>query len=199
MACAAALWQTTAFALPGDEIGMAVRANGAAHVASAQPKQFVKAFTAVAFRAEARALPEYVLAAVHLRPELAPTIVAVAIKAAIKKRDAKAGALCSIVERIVMAGIAANPDAAVAIARSASSAALDFRRCVVSAAISAAPAKKDAILQAATARSASFASLTFSASDSSGFSFTAATLNPANISDLSEDDAVASPEQAPAN
>jgi hypothetical protein len=156
----------------------------------------LKAFTAVALRVQPRALPDYVIAATNLRPELAPNIAAVAIKAAVKNLEDKPRALCAIIDRIVRAAIAANPDAVITVVRAAASASPQLRQCVVNGAISAAPMAKDAIVQAALTRAIPFAFLTFNASAQSGFSFSAPTLNPANISDLG-DDVVNSPEQPP--
>ena len=162
----------------------------------ARPKAFLKAFTAVTLRAQPRELPSYVIAAVNLRPDLAPNVVAVAVKAAGKKLEAKPAALCVVIDRIIRAAIVANPEATVAIVKAAASTSPELRRCIVSAAISTVPTAKDAIVRAATARALPLAFLTFSATGNSGFSFTAATLNPANISDLG-DNAVNSPEQPP--
>jgi hypothetical protein len=104
-----------------------------------------------------------------------------------------------MIERIVRAAIAANPEDAVPIAKAAVSASPELRRCVVAAAISAKPEEKEAIVQAANGKTLPFAFLTFSATDISGFTFTAATLNPANISDLAGDGNVNSPEQPPSH
>lgn len=147
-------------------------------------------------RTQARQLPDYVVAATNLRPDLVSNIVAVAVKAAVRKSEEKPGVLCAVIDRIIRAAIAANPDAVVTIVRAGASAAPQMRQCVVNGAISAAPMARDAIVQAATARAVPFAFLTFSASDSSGFSFNAATLSPAHISDLGDSN-VNSPEQPP--
>jgi hypothetical protein len=195
VASSSVLLSTSALALPADEITRAVAVNGVSDISQARPRQFVKAFSAVALRVQPRDLPDYVVAAVNLRPNLAPNVVAVAVKAAVKNWEAKPEALCAIIERIVRAAIAVNPDAAVSIAKAAVSASPELRRCVVAAAISARPEEKEAIVQAASGKTMPFAFLTFSATDISGFTFTAATLNPANISDLGGDGNVNSPEQ----
>lgn len=199
LACASILLSASAFATPAEEITNAVAVTGAADVSQARPRQFVKAFTAVALRVPPRELPDYVVAAINLRPDLASSSVAIAVKAAVKNWEAKPAALCGMIERIVRAGIAANPDAAVSIAKAASSASPELRKCVMEAAIAAAPDAKDAIVHAATAATQPFAFLTFSATDTSGFSFTAATLSPANISNLGGDGNVNSPEQPPSH
>lgn len=184
---------------PTEEITRAVSATGVADVSQAQPRQFIKAFTAVAFGAQPRDLPAYVTAGINLRPDLAPRTVAAAIKVAAKNRDGKSVALCGVVERIICAAIAAAPEAAVSIARAAASAMPQLRRCVVEAAIASAPQQRDAIVEAAESKSIPFAFLTFSAADSSGFSFNAATLSPANISQPDNNGTVNSPEKPPSD
>jgi hypothetical protein len=187
----------SALATPADEVSSSLRANGIADVSAAKPRQFLKAVTPLLLRTSSRDVPDYVIAAISVRPDLAGNIVALAVRAAIKNSEAKRGTLCLVVERIVTAAITANPNAAVSITRAGIAAAPQLRRCVASAAVAASPDRKQAILQAA-ARPIPLAFLTFSAADSnSAFSFNAATLSPANISDLSDDDDVASPEQPP--
>jgi hypothetical protein len=189
----------SAFATPAEEITGAVAVNGASDVSQSPSRQFVKAFNAVALRISARALPEYVAAAIKLRPGLAPNIVAVAIKAAVKNSESKPETLCGLIQQIVKVAIAASPDAAASITRAGVSASPDSRRWILEAAVSAAPDNKDAIVEAANVRTQPFAFLTFSATDLSGFSFTPATLNPANISDLGGATSVNSPEQPPSS
>lgn len=193
---ASVLLTPSLLATPADEISRAVAVNGVADVSSAHPKQFLKAFTAVAMRTHPRELPNYVIAAVTLRPELAPNIAAVAIKAAVKNTEKKPGTLCLLIDRIIRAAIAGNPEAVLAIVKAGASASPELRHCILTAAISAVPGSREAIVQAANARGLPFAFLTFSASGYSGFSFSAPTLNPANISDLGSG-SVVSPEQPP--
>ena len=195
--CASGLVVTSVFATPAEEISRAVRVTGVADVAAAQPKQFLKAFAAVALRTQPRALPNYVHAAVTLRSDLAPSIAAVAIRAVVKHSETKPAPRCVLVDRIIRAAVIANPEAVVAIVKAAASASPELRQCTVNAAISVIPGERDAIVQAATAKAVPFAFLTFSATGNSGFSFTAPTLNPANISDLGDSN-VNSPEQPPA-
>jgi len=196
--CACAWLAVPAFATPADEIVRAVEANGVSDVSQARPRQFVKAFTAVTFRVPPRDLPEYVAGAINLRPELAANVVAVAAKAAVKNSETKPQLLCALIERIVRAAIAANPDAAVGIAKAAASAAPTLRRCIISAAIDAAPEAKDQIVEGASAKTIPLAFLTFSAADASGFSSWGANLNPANISQVGNG-VVNSPEQPPSH
>lgn len=194
--CASTLLTASALATPAEEISRAVAVNGVVDVSAAPPKQFMQAFTAVAWRAQPRELPNYVIAAINLRSELAPNIAAVAIKAVVKNPDIKPAVRCVLVDRIIRAAITANPDALIAIVKAAASASPELRQCVISAAISTVPGARNAIVQAANARAVPFAFLTFSASGHGGFSFTAPTLNPANISDLGDGN-VNSPEQPP--
>lgn len=194
--CSFALVTASALATPAEEISRAVVVNGVADVSAAHPRQFLKAFTAIAMRVQPRELPSYVLAAVNLRPELAPNIAAIAIRVVVKHSETKPAARCVLVDRIIRAAVSANPDAVVAIVKAAASASPELRHCMVSAAISMVPGQRVAIVQAANTQAVPFAFLTFSASGSSGFSFTAPTLNPANISDLGDSN-VNSPEQPP--
>ena len=194
--CAWALLPAFGVAAPVEEISKAVAVNGNSDVAVARPKQFLKAFTAVATRVNPRELPDYVIGAVNLRPDLAPNVVAVAIRAAVRKWEGSPNALCAMINRIINAAIGANPESVILVVKAGASAMPELRHCVVNAAISAVPTAKDAILQAAAAKRVPFAFLTFSANDTSGFSFSAASLNPANIS-LLDDDSVNSPEQPP--
>ena len=189
---------TTAFATPADDISRALAANGVTDVSTVPARQFLKPFTAVAFRVQPRVLPDYVIAAVNLRPDLAPKLVALAVKAAVRNSEGKPEALCPLIQRIVAAAIAANPDAVVTIARASASAAPHFRRCVAEAAIAAAPNAQQAILEATT-KTLPLAFIYSADAGSAGFFFTAATLNPANISEPGNDTGVNSPEQPPSH
>ena len=193
---ASALLPASSISAPVEEISKAVAINRNTDVSTARPKQFLKAFNAVAVRVNPRGLPDYVSGAVNLRPDLAPNIVAVAIHAAVKKLEGNPNALCAVINRIINAATGANRDGVILIVKAGVAAAPELRHCVVNGALSAAPAEKEAIIQAASARRLPFAFLTFSANATSGFSFTAATLNPANIS-VPENDSVISPEQPP--
>lgn len=177
----------------------AVAVSGAADTAQARPRQFLKAFTAVALRTQPRELPAYVVAAVNLRPDLSTRIVAVAVKAAVRQLESKQGALCGMIDRIVRAAIGANPEAAVSIARAAIEAAPDLRQCVVAAAVSAAPGKEAEIQAPAESPNISLALLTLSGMEDIEFSISTATFNPANFSDPSGSVRVNSPEQPPAH
>lgn len=197
VACGVILFSAPAFATPTDDIVRAVAVSGAADVSQARPRQFLRAFTAIVSRTQPRDLPDYVAAAVTVRPDLSPKIVAVALKAAVQKLEAKQGALGAIAERIIRAAIAANPDAAVAIAKASIEASPALRHYVVIAAVSAAPNHESEIRTTAQSQSISLALLTLSRSDSEGFSMSSATLSPANLSDLGGSVGVNSPEQPP--
>jgi hypothetical protein len=189
------LLSVSALATPTEDIVRAVAVSGVSDVSQARPKQFLKAFTAVALRTQPRDLPDYVTAAVNLRRDLSPKIVAVALKAAVRQLESRQSALYAITERIIRAAVAANPDAAVSIARAAIEAFPSLRHCVVAAAASAVPENPTA----AESQSVSLALLTLSGADSEELSVTSATINPANLSELSESVAVNSPEQPPAH
>jgi len=193
------LLAVTAFATPAEEITRAVEVNGVSDVSQATPRHFVKAFIAVTLRVEPRELPNYVIAAINLRPDLAPNVVAVAVKIVSKKSETKPALQCVLIERIIRAAIASNPDAAVSIAKASASASPTLRRCVISAAIAAAPEAKDQIVEAATAKTIPLAFLTFSVADSTGLSSWTTALNPANISQVGDNGVVNSPEQPPSH
>jgi hypothetical protein len=197
--CGCALLAIPAFGTPTEEITRAIQANDVNNVSHAHARQVVKAFRAVTFRVQPRDLPDYVIAAINLRPDLAPNFVAVAVKATVKRSNTKPELLCALTERIVGAAIAANPQAAVSIAQAASAASPNLRRCVISAAVAAAPEARDQIVEAASAITLPLAFLTFSAADSDGFTSWSGALNSANIFDVGNSGGVInSPEQPPA-
>lgn len=197
--CVSAFLAVSSFATPGEEIANAVAAGGSTDISQTPPNQFLRAFSAIALRVPKRDLPAYVTAAIDLRPELSGKIVAVAVKAAIKHSETHPTTLCQMIERIVAAAIAANPHAAVSIAQAAVAASPEMRTCVVEAAISAAPGREAAIQNATELRGAAFGFLSFSENQETGFVFTAASLSPANISNLRGDESVTSPEQPPSH
>jgi hypothetical protein len=199
IACLSALLIAPSFASPGDEIARAVAVNGASNVSQARPNQFLRAFGAIALRTQTRELPAYVIAAVGLRPDLAPKIVVVALRTAARQLGSKHAALSLITDRIVRAAIAANSDAAVSIARAAIEAFPALRQCVVAAAISAAPSKEAEIQAPSESPSASLGLITLAGSDDAGFSIGSDAFNPANVSDLSGSTGVNSPEQPPSH
>jgi hypothetical protein len=194
-----ALLAARALGTPSEEITRAIEANGVTDVSQAHPRQIVRAFTALTFRVQARELPDYVIATINLRPDLAPNIVAVAVKATVKRSGMKPESLCLMIERIVRAAIAADASAAVSIARAAASASPNLRHCVISAAVAAAPQAKAQIVEAAT-QTVPLAFLTLSISDEGGFSSSPGALNAANKVDVGTSGGVVnSPEQPPAH
>lgn len=139
------------FAAPADEITQAVSVRGVSNASTALPKQFATAFTAVAFRVEPSELPDYVVAAVKLRPDLAPISVAIAVKAACANSGAtRTGRveLCQLVHQIVKVAVAANPAAAARIARAAVVVCREMRQCIIEGAIAGAPGAENNITEA---------------------------------------------------
>ena len=118
-------------AAPADEISRAVSASGASNLAAATPAQFVKAFSATLTRVKDDRLPQYVTAAIGLRPDLAPQITAAAFRA--HRYDSKDSS-CNWVDPIVRAAIAAAPDAKAEIVRAALEADPAARECIFAAA-----------------------------------------------------------------
>ena len=198
VACACALLAARALGTPSEEITRAIEANGVSDVSQARPRHVVRGFTALTFRVQPRDLPDYVIAAINLRPDLAPNIVAVAVKATVKRPGMKPESLCMMIERIVRAAIAADPSSAVSIARAAASASPTLRRCVISAAVAAAPQAKEQIVEAAT-QTVPLAFLTLSISEEVGFSSWAGTLNSSKVDVGNSGGVVNSPEQPPAH
>jgi hypothetical protein len=182
----------SASATPADDITRAVRANSAAEVSEAPAPQFLAALTAVVARVNPRELPSYVGAAIHLRPDLSTQITVATVRAAARNVHS-AQALNALVDRIIRAAVAANPDAAPAITRGTSEAAPNLRDCIIAAAIAAVPNMRIALLQATSSVSGSAGFFRAAGSEGSFGGF--GTMSPTNISDSSGD--VRSPEQPP--
>lgn len=197
-ACAMAVLATTSFATPAEEIARAV-AVGASDISQATTKQFVRAFTAVALRTPQRDLPAYVTAAINLRPDLAPKIVAAAVKVAGKHSEARRGRLCEMIDRIVKAAVAANPKAILSITRAAVAANPALRACVASSALAAAREQGLNVSRESGLTMALLSFATHQPNMDAPNSFGTGTINPANISDLRESNPVNSPEQPPAD
>src|SRR5205807_1186117 len=87
------LFSGASFATPTEDITCAVSVDGVSDVSQASPKQFLKAFIAVVLRTQPRDLPDYVIAAANLRPDLSAKIVAAAIKSAARQLESKQDAL----------------------------------------------------------------------------------------------------------
>jgi hypothetical protein len=155
-------------AAPTDEIIRAVSVHGVSDVSQASAKQFSKAFFAVALRVDPDDLPNYVDAAVKLRPDLAPTAVAIALKVACENwrttsdpmltsltRHSTTGraALCELIGQIVKRAVLGARDHAPEIARAAVATCPEMRQCILTAAIGAAPEAEEAIMRAVTSSS----------------------------------------------
>lgn len=195
IACGSALLTSSSFATPTEELTRAVAADGISETSHARPKQFLKAFTAVAMRTQPYQLPDYVVVAIHLRPDLSSKIVNVAVNTAVKQCGAKPDALSGVIDRIIRAAIAANPAGALSIVRAAAKASPELRNYIVAAAISAAPDKTTAIREITDAKPLPFTFLIFSVVDTGEFSFSDSILNPSNVSDFQAVSSVNSPEQ----
>ena len=197
IACVLVLLGKPLLATPAEDITQAAFVSGGSDISQARPKQFVRAFTSVALRTPPRDLPDYVTAAIGLRPDLAPKIVAAAVKVASRHSESKRTALCEIVDRIVRAAIAANPEAILSIGRAAVETNPALRHCVASSVIVAA---REQGLAPSSAANLSMAMLSFGIPESPTelpASFGTGTMNPANLSDRREGSRVNSPEQPP--
>jgi hypothetical protein len=199
IACGTASLAPPSFAKPADDIQRAVAAGGSAEVSDARPDQFLRSFTAVALRVKPRDLPDYVAAAIQLRPDLSAKIVAAALSLPLTGVKLERSGPCTIIDRIVRAAVAANPKAAVAIFRAASAAAPEFRKCILAAAIAAAPDQRGALLSAEEEGGGMMAAFLNRASAAREMAMGGlGTINPANISGLGANGNVNSPEQPPA-
>ena len=108
---------------PNSELARAVRATGAASIASATPEQFMQAFNSLVARSNQHEISGLVAEAVHARPDLAARITVAAVTgmrpvgmggyAKGYAKDFKGKELsCDEVQAIVNAAIAADPGAA---------------------------------------------------------------------------------------
>jgi hypothetical protein len=155
-------------AAPADEITRAVSVHGVSDVSHVPSKQFSKAFLAVALRVDPDDLPDYIDAAVKLRPDLAPTSVAIALKVAWENWRTTSdpmltslthhsttgrAALCELIEQIVKRAVVAARNNAPQIARAAVATCPEMRQCILTAAIAAAPEAEEAIMSAVTSSS----------------------------------------------
>ena len=184
-------------ATPAEEITRAVSVGSGADISQARGKQFIRAFTAVALRTAQRDLPAYVAAAIMLRRDLSSQVVAAAIKVAAKHSESKRGALCKMIDQIVSAAVAANPEAVLSIARSAAQASPGSRPCVAASALAAAREQGFDISNESGLTVALLSVATAQPNMEASAFFGTGTINPANISDLRESSSVTSPEQPP--
>ena len=151
-------------ASPADEITRAVAVRGLSDPARAPAKDFMSAFTAVVLQAEPGEVSKYVAAAVKLRPDLAPRIVAAAVRVGgnshsdramsvslPNNRKEKSDENCALLTDIIKAAVAVNPEAVAEIAGAAAGANRDMRQCIIEAAVSAVPSAEAEIIQAVNA------------------------------------------------
>jgi len=109
-------------AAPGGDLDRAVRATGAASIASATPEQFIQAFNSLVARSNPHELSGLVAEAVHARPDLAARITVAAVTGmrpvgmggySKYAKDFKGKEIgCDEVQAVVNAAIAADPWAA---------------------------------------------------------------------------------------
>ena len=110
------------FAGPNGDLARAVRATGAASIASATPEQFMQAFNSLVARSNPHEISGLVTEAVHARPDLAARITVAAVTGmrpvgmggySKYAKDFKGKELsCDEVQAIVNAAVAADPWAA---------------------------------------------------------------------------------------
>jgi hypothetical protein len=108
----------------------------------------------VALRAQPAQLPRYVAAAVKLRPDLGPKIVALAVRVSgnsHRDRAISAAERCEVMAGIVKAAAAVTPDTVAEIAGAAAGADREMRQCIIEAAVSAVPAAEEEITLAVNA------------------------------------------------
>ena len=144
------LLATSAFATPQDELRFALTAAESSSVATASSKAFLAAFNTIASKNDAQNLAANVSAAIELRPDLTAKIVASGVRLAVRSDD---GGARAVVDELIQAAIAANPRAAVAIARAAVAAFPPFRESILSAAYLAAPDQRTSLLRALSSSS----------------------------------------------
>jgi hypothetical protein len=190
---AALLWvvlATSSFAAaPVDDLGAAVTAGGATDVAQAPRDIFLRAFTSVALRVKLRDLPDYVGAAIKMRPDLTGRIVAKAIRVAVRG-DRTSN--CATISRIIRAAITASGGDAVNVAKAAIAANPVAAHCIIDAASEAAPDQQSEIAALGTNFSLGLLSA-ITATSEVETRFGTGTMNPANLS--KSNSTVVSPEQ----
>lgn len=171
-------------ASPADEIRAAVQAAGT-KADTADAKALTKAFSAVLVKAREQDFPQYVTAAINLRPDFAPPITVAALRAHRHAGNELAGS-SDWVAAIVRAAVAANHAAVAAIVRAAIAAEPGARQAIVAVAMAAAPEQRAAIEQAAAQTTArrrgGLLRPEVDARNSNSNSSAAGTINPANMS-----------------
>ena len=195
VALALLLPAASSFAAPGDEIKAAIVAGGAPDISHAPRDIFVRGFTAVVLRVKQRDLPDYVAAAIQMRPDLTRKIVAAAIKV-MARQDR--GFTCAAFARMISVAVAANPDYAITIAKAAIQARPELASCIIDAASTAAPDQRSQIAKLETNFSLALVALVISDPEMELW-HGIGTLNPANVLDFRPENPVVSPEQPPAS
>ncbi len=133
-----------------DDLTRAVRVAGASSLGTATPDQFMRGLNSLFVRSNARAICDYVGAAVRIRPDLADRIVVAALNVSrIGGTDSKdfkqpvgKQISCEDVDCIIREAIAAHPAAAREIVSAALAAAPLLRDCIVAAANVAQPCQE---------------------------------------------------------
>jgi hypothetical protein len=195
VALALVLPAAASFAAPDDDIKAAIVAGGAPDISHAPRDIFVRGFTAVALRVKQRDLPDYVAAAIQMRPDLTRKIVAAAIKV-MARQDR--GFTCAAFARMISVAVAANPEYATTIAKAAIQARPELASCIIDAASKAAPEQRSQIAKLETNFSLTLVSLVISDPEMERW-HGVGTLNPANVLDFRPENPVVSPEQPPAS
>ena len=119
-------------AAPADDIQRAVARAGAPSVSAAPADVFLHAFSSVVVRARGN-VPAYVAAAIATRPDLASQITVAALRAQ-RSGGKEKQASCDWVDPIIRTAIAAAPSQAVDIVLAAIAAEPDARECILAAA-----------------------------------------------------------------
>jgi len=156
-------WSAIAQASPRDEIVRAVAVHGVSDPSMADTKYFEMALLSVCLRAELDDLPNYVTAAINLRPDLAPIIAKTAVKVVRIKEESKSEPTkvffrddlqrsrlkaCELLSPIIKIAVAGNPKAAARIAGAAATVWRAMYQCIIEAAVAAAPQAEKEITEA---------------------------------------------------
>lgn len=115
---------------PADEISRAVLIGGSPGMEAASPAQCLRGYSSVLTRLHAGKFPDYLTAAIKLRPDLAGPLTAATLRA--HRLDLRAS--CEWVHPIIRAALAAAPKAKDAIIRAALEAEPLARECILAVA-----------------------------------------------------------------
>jgi hypothetical protein len=185
----------SSFATPADDIKAAIVAGGAPDISHAPRDIFLRGFTVVALRVKPRDLPDYVAAAIQMRPDFTRKIMFAALKI-MARQDRRLN--CATVARMISVAVAVNPDYAVAIAKAAIQARPELASCVIAAASATVPEQQGQIAKLETNFSLTLVSLVISAPEMEPW-HGIGTLNPANVLDFRPENPIVSPEQPPSS